>query len=852
MSTHLANISFEDYNGVEYSLKIYTLDTLAVYDVTFDNIGSFKMVWKGPDGDNMFGIYKHHIELSVLMETSTQENLLGWITTAKENKIYAILERDEVTVFFGFLLMDVVSRENKPMPYFLNLVFTDSLGKAGEVDYTTSLSLGLIENTYRSPARTLQTCLTDLKIDKITDEIALKVHSLRTINALFPDTIEYTGDPLNAVLLPSLGWYDGNDTEDQKVSSIKQPSVEDVLNEVCRCFHAIFYFSNGYYIFENLDSKLNPTNDAYEYGLVVGGVLDMLLVEDNPSTRLPIDHSDITIQEGGEITYSPLLRSIRCDYKLQDGNLLVGYLFDTAHYTTIQPISPVEIEFYDDELTPSTYFSLGAYYKNQVELKWLPENSIPILTLYRMTIKLNDKYLVKTFTGWDSDGNPIFGNPEWVNSAGYFYQFTFNEDIYTNYDNATPYLNDVLAVSNTIPEDGILELLIELVGLIYNDDGDIGMVETADAQILSWTNTHNFLSIYDDKLVTKKNVTYTVTNDADNLKKIEYDGIFLEYGNVNSRYCLRYLDGDWSEGYTIKSTDKFLLNNTGDAELLQILTLKSQVALRQTIRKQYQMTLNIHSNILPDPSLLIEYDGSPVNDNLITSIDFDAIRSRCDIELMQFEKGTDPTTATDTSGVDVRAIDEEPRSVNIGVDDNSTTNDDYIKTTAYTAASTAYTSRPITGMKDDWFEGDRFWIVLPDVTAEFKVSPLRLMLSADIADGDKTMSFFEVTTDKEYPLGSYVIPQDPPKWQVFRFDNVTAAFVTLPIDIPDETILSATAMERRINVYQQGVKMNYVTHGEAKPNYNDCSSEASTKKIHFQSALEGAQIIVEILWQKQR
>lgn len=835
----IADFIVNDYLDTTYQVDVYNENPTYVQPVVHFGHLEMRLVWDKDDKENLFGIYKHRVELTTLIELSNEQVFLNDIISAKENDVWCTVTRTvgltDTEIFRGYLLMDTITIENKPKPLEFSFTFTDSLGKASEVDYSSGIFATsiLMYDNFKRISHTLQTCLSDLKIGEIYGTAT----ALRIVNTLAPDGFVITGDPMDVVALPSLGWYQGSDEADEElVTTLAPVSVETVLNELCRLFNAVLIYHNGVYCFMGLDAMLNASVNAYLYQVNIylpplsNGTLETAFV----IPRVEIDHSDYKILKGGNITFLPPIRSIRCNYTLRSGNYLIGTLFDTAHFTTLQEIIPIEVEL--DGSDSITSFSLTSYFSNSLELKLTGAALYPVYTSYKFTIKVNTYYLKRSFNGWDDGGNMIYGDSVWEASAGYYYVVADNNSAFSEIVVPST-VNNVLIIEDTIPESGTLELLIELDGLIYNLAGSKDYVPTLDAEILSWSNLHNSLTVYNSQEISDTQVSYTATNDANNLKKIEYSGLFLEYANINSRYSVKIWDT------TLKPTDGWAIG-AGTAEYLQMLTLRSQVEFRQTLRRLYNMSILQYATTYLTPAMLIQYDSSPINENLILRLEHDCRTAETQLELMQFEKGTDPITIEDRSGVDIAVIDEDPKTTVVGVINADDPVYNYMKTTK--AVLPTDTQIHITGLVGNYFEGDVFKVWLYGGTYN-TTDILTCYLSADANSGDKILNVLEVNPDFFLPVGSRVEFNPRPVYKDEYFFPVSAAFVTLSaLVLPDETILSLKAMRRKVRVWQNDLKMNYVTQGTAKLNYNDFSTEKSTGKIYFKQALAGVRIFVEI------
>lgn len=832
----IADFIIYDYLGTKYQVDVYNENPTYVQPVVHFEHLDMNMIWDKADKENLWGIYTHRIDLTTVIKLSSHEVFIADLVAAKENDVWCTVTRTigvtAVEVFRGYLLFDTITIENAQKPFIFNFSFTDSLGKASEVEHSVSINAALLPDTFRSLVYTIQLCLQDLKLDDIYGTAS----GLRTISKLIPDGFTISGDYYDAVAFPALGWMQGSDDDEEYVTKLVPISVEAVLTEICRATNSIFYYHEGVYNLENLDTKLDATADVYVYQLqrYSPPLTNGTLVEDYVIPRIEIDHSNYKIMRGGSITFLPPVRSIRCIYKLNSGNYLIGNLFDSDNFTTIQEILPVEAEF--DGATPLTTFKLWSYYQNAISLYFDPADAYPVYSFYRYTIKINDYYLKRSFTGWDANGNKTYGDAVWEESPGYYYIVSDNATVYNDtsyyYNGIT---NDVLLIENNIPESGILELLIEPLGLIYQVGiNSYDYVSDLDAEMTESDNLHNYLTFSNESESASYEVSYTATNDANNLKRLEHNGIFLEYGNINSRYSVKIWDGT-----DVLSTNGWKLGAGGDVQLLQMLTLESQVAFRQTLRRLYNMTLMHLTDTYLSPQYVIQYDSSPLNENIIQRLEHNCKTAESNIELMQFEKGSDPVMVTNESGVDIKAIGEDPRTTIITSETESETETGIVLLKVAVDGDTNIHITPLVG---NYFEGDIIKIHSPSFR-----QPLEVMLNADAKEGDTVLNVFEVDTTYVYPIGSVVIPNVRPVYKDEYFYPVTTAYVELTtLTLPDETLLSLKAMRRKVRVWQNDLRMNYVTHGSAKLNYNDFSTEESTGRIHFKQALAGVRIFVEI------
>jgi len=850
-----ADFIVNDYLGTTYTVEVYNENPTYVQPVVHFNHLEMRMVWDKDDKENLWGIYRHRIELTTLIELSNEQVFLNDIIAAKENDIWCTVTRTigetDTEIFRGYLLMDTITIENRPRPLQFSFTFTDSLGQASEVDYSVNIynyivnlgSLGsIVEYTYKRITDIIQACLQDLKIN----EIYSTNDAFRIISSLKPDGFsslggaEYLWDYMDVVALPSLGWYDEEGEED--LQTVFTPiTVESVLTELCRLFNAIFYYHEGLYHFENLDSKLNATNDAWVYKTtrtndppLPNGVIE----EDYVSQRVEIDHSDYKILAGGNITFLPPVRRIKCNYKLKSGNYLIGTLFDDDHFTTLQEIVPIDVEL--DGSAPLTSFKLVSYFKNTIDVKVDIYNEYPMFTLYQYTIKVNDKYLKRKFTGWLPSGKEVYTDVEWSTGAGYYEVLVDNYSVYTeSYSDAI--LEHIVTIEETIPESGTLELLIEMYGLVFNSGNTKTDVPRVDAEITEWLNLHNYLYIYNAQELTDTQVSYTATNDTNNLKKIEYNGLFLEYGQANTRYKVVIWDD-----LLVKSTNGWSIGE-GSVEYLQMLTLRSQTEFRQTMRRMYNISILQYATTYLTPAMLIQYDSSPINENLIMRLEHDCRTAETQLELMQFEKGSDPVVYDINTGVDIKKIKDAPKTIFGGFNPDPVFN--YIKTTKVIVPSD--TEIHITGLKGNYFEGDvlEIWYYSEGV---FTTSDrLVCMLSADANNGDLILNVFEVNPDFFLPIGSRVEFYARPTFRnIYYPAQINYNFTNITLDpkyiLPDETILSENAIRRKIQVRLNGAYANYIHINNPLVNYADFRINKSTNTIYFKQSLSNVSVEIDL------
>lgn len=799
MANQIADIYWEDVNGTNWYVDIYHA-TDSTSTIQFDNILSVTRNEDNADNGVPFGVCSQSWDLSILVENATQEALIPIIVSSYENDIYAEIYQGSTLKFRGFLLQDTVERENRNYPFALNLTFTDSLKKASEVDFssTTAGNWDVIQ--------LLKQCLTDLEVVDIyaaTDDI------LRT--SIGYDENAYAigvDDPYSYIHFNVLGFYD-----DANSDNPKRPKVGKILDELCRCFNSRLYYADNMYHFESLDVRVNSTYDYWTYKQPFTVTKNTGVA--NP--KLTIDQSVHKILEGGTITYLPPIKQAVCTYDTETNNFLAGFLWDSENYSTIQDICYVvdnSGNYLRFKFTYRYVVNIGAYTGTKLYVR------------FRAKIKVGSYYYVR---GYDE----AYGEGTWQTGEDWYYWTHTIEG--PNYILSKAHTIESLIETKDLPASGTLSLLIESVGAT-SEGWDVADSYFSDYSFTSLANTINQMAIVDEDGEAVTGLKYYAENDSNNAKELSYNGIMLDYA-AHSIYAIL-----WDAG-TPEQTDGWDVIGESPAVTkdIQEQMLRSVCHLRQTTRMQHSMTVKHTSNYYHS-MYLITYDS---DDYMILRHEFDAIKALSNLDLFQFEKGTNEPTITNDEIKDYEAVEVGLTTETVVTPNNDDSDKDgLILTTQLLSSGSPVISVTINGMIGDYFEGDTMKIYSPAAK-----QPLPITLSANCFDGWTSLNFLSVTPTIDYPIDSVVIPDPRKSFKSQTFTGVNDAYVIPTITtLPDETVLSESAMRRKVVVYHQDIKMNYVHGGltAARDNYNDFSVEKSTGKIHFQEALVDGRIFVEI------
>lgn len=814
MANNIANIQWYDKNSVKYVAAIYHL-TDATSTITFNSISAANQVWDGDDNGIPFGIVRSRFDFTVSVENSTQAALINIITSSYENDIYVVVTKSvspytsATTIFRGYLLQDTLQRENKPYPYMLNMTFTDSLGRTSEVDFDTLVTGAT------SVIDILLAALVSLEVDSLysaTDDY------LKTSMGYVSDDFTPSAgvDPLQHIGMSGISFF-----ENTEESTPDEPKVDVVLNELCRLLNSRLYYSEGIYHFESVDIRTQATYTWHVYKN--DGSYTQTTGNANPV--LNIDHSTHKIIDGAIISYLPPIKHAVCTYNVEESNYLTGILFDDTHYTLIQDI--IYLLLQDDT-------KLGFEFTYRETLDSGPTVENYVFYEYRCTIKVGSQYWVRTVDDYnDGYNNIIYNEAAWQVGADYFYLHTrpwYN----TSYPDAPK--NMIYSfVTDTVPASGQISILVEFVRVVDPDGNTV-----IDISGATYENLMSKMTIMDELGSESTEWKYYAINDNNNSKILDYSGSILDYPGSNSRFTLL-----WITGGVPAQTDSWEV--IGEAppvsKEIQVQTLRSIVHFRQTTREQHSMSIR-HTESYFRPYYIINYknDGTNYEYHMIQRLDFDLINAISHLDMLHLEKGTNEPTFTS----------EEKKGVAEGiglttevVETETSTSENYIRTTETLSASVAVTSVTITALDRDLFEGDTLKIY-----ALTKKAYIEVMLSQDHSIGDTTLYFFSVTPTINYLTGSKVIPDPRPNFKLETFDNVlvdTLELTTLQIPHnPSGTILSESAMRRKVRVRIQEQQMHYEHTSGDCDNYMDFYVTAATDDINFNEVRNGERIYVEI------
>lgn len=808
MANKIATTYQYDDNGVKYTLDIYH-QTDSTSTITFNGVFSLSQVWDGTSADQLFGVYKCRVDVELVVEDSSQLALLPIVVSSYENDIYCELYRSpspysvNTLIFKGYLLQDVVQRDNATYPFGLRLTFTDSLGRAGEVEWSSDIigNIGVIQ--------LLRLCLADLEVDAL---YGVSENILRTTPGYLPDTSTSpeSNDPYSYIYLNIQAFYDDPDS-----TSPDKPKVEKILSELCRLFNSRLYYSDGLYHFECLDIRMNSTFGYWLYYKTTGGSA----VTGYANPKLPINHSTHKIQAGATITYLPPIKQAECSYNTEVNNYLMGIMWnnDYGDYVDENDLTEVCYLVAQDD----NYLKIKFTHRFQFDI----DSSFDGYTIYyrfRAKIKCGSYWYVK-------DYDETFEQAMWSGTEGWFY--------FTNYvTNSLAPLGwsakiGFTTIIDTLPLEGsgVLKIYLEYVGVggegryVANEPYFTSAVD--EFATLSMVNEVNSLSIMNEEGEETTGLKYVSENNQNNSKILEYNGILLDYPGSNSIYSVL-----WDTVGTPEATDGWDVIGESPAVTkdIQEQTLRSIVQFRQTTREQHAMAVE-HTESYFTPFYLVQYknDGTNYEDHLIMRLDFDLLGAISQIDMFHIEKGSNEPTVTETTkkkgietGVGLSVIDETEPSP----EDDITG----IKTTAFIESGVAITVVSIDGLDRDMFEGDTLKIYSPAFRQYLEV-----MLSSDAEIDDTTLNIFEVTPSYDYIIGSLVIPAPRKTFKYQKHIVTTEDYLEPTVNIPDFSVLSDNAIRRKVRVYYQDQRMNWVGDGNTATHPMEFGINNGTNRIEL-------------------
>lgn len=792
--------TFKTLNGLSGTIDIVDRDAIAVNSRTTSITGG---VIRSMEGQNKLepGIFPSVLKFGLRIDSADLESFAEQMTLADEQRYFVEYTLNGTVVFTGQLINDTIQLEDA-WPYNISFRAIDGLAVLKNREFSNS---GVPFEGRETYARILLRALGMIPTITFYDDVAPAPYFLQTCvrwyETQMPNT---TKDPLEWSQMDHRMF-------DKRALSKDKPvfwNAWDAIMEICVRWNAQLTYWDNKYWFIGLDARTGTSGTFFSYykTSTVSQASSVInwdqLVKD--ATNVAATNKP---RGGGQFTnYHPLRRVI-----LNWQHTSINYLQDAKWSNT----NNTSYEVGDIDTTSGLVRMIlrGRFVvkiTDNADLATYPIGSplpYPVRVVFQMRIYVGTYHLKRTVVGTFSNAGYSQNeqNGVWVNGTEYFEVvskiFTINGDrLFTDIKIETPPLPDI----------GVATWTVDQVAIYWMADGN-GQVILYEPTDIEWTLDDPVAYLFDEENPFKrKDVTKIIaTNDDNNTREKEYSQMVGDEPNGWSVDRITVWNGSaWVD------SESWQVNKTGTAYSINELLVRS-IASLQKLPQRVRQGGYIAGGVKPYTRL--DYQGKKFIPVKYEALDHFDEASGEFVEIAQDLTGITVTTEIskvnrfDTVATERDAIGPADYSVYTGIGHGSV--DENVE-------PGAVTSIPITAAVRAWAKAGDTIVVFNRLTGHYE----ELEVTADLAVGATSISV-SGTLSNFYEAGSIVylapdaVAAKTPRESSIQhghWDNQTGDYIDLTtptegdaVTPPDPGSLTANEINKRIEVYRDGVKQRY-------------------------------------------
>ena len=800
MANRIWRAEHTSYNGIEWRVDLF--DDLAVSINTRTTVTASDGVSIKMEGRNKLydWIHPSTCEFSLAIQNDDHESVIEAFADSDQGRYFVQVTKSSNLVFTGIIINDTVTIEDGPYPYFYTIRAIDGLATLKDVDYSNS---GVAYTGRQTFAQIILRALTYLPTATFYDSGGPGVPFFRTaVNWYESQMADTTKDPLEWTRI------DHRILDKRELSSDEPEfySCWDVLELCCIRWGArLYYQDNRYYFVQPHLYASTSTIKFFQYypyadgGASVGStsVDTAVLIKDATNTS-----STKYARAGGTFSfYNAVKRVILKFYHssinyLRDANWneLDNTLYTVGDIdTTSENVRMIFSGRFWVQVTDSL-LSLG------------DRLDYPVRVVFQMRVKVGTYHLKRTSVGTFT--NPRYDDPNgvWLNSAEYF------EAVSDVFEYSGEFKSVGIEIQTAaLPDIGVESWVVDQVAIRWMvDDGGVAVVYTPDT--ITWRLDKPVGYLFDDEnpFKTKFYTEHIATNVNSNNKVDEYEIAFADEPNG---WSVDRIDV-WTGAAWVDS-ENWQIDKVGTQRSFNDLFVFTLASL-QRLPLRTREGGNINAYILPNSR--INYQGNnfiPAKINIHSNPDEDSG------EIVQIRQDLTGITITNVfTEISRPLITEDNMNLIAGAADYSLYNGISHGVLAGNVSSGVTTTIAVNALDYGFLKDGDVIIMLNKFNGNFE----KLTMTADAAAGATSLSVSGTLTN-DYPAGSAIfldpqyLGQQTPRENSTEYgiwDNQTAAFIVAAtptsgdaITLPDATTLSVSEINRRMDVYRNGVRQRY-------------------------------------------
>lgn len=398
---------FYSVNDSRYRINIDddTLGTAA--NLAFDvDSNLFSLTYEGQNDDRFQSVIPSKCRIGVIVNSTDLEDLIADMVNSVDGRFKILIERyNKGTLafekfWFGNVITDQISYEDKSYPFIFNITAIDQLGTLAEIDYND-------DGTTYTGKQTIIEHLINIfdKTDQNYFHNATDIF-LSTVCSWYDDNHVYNlgqNDPLILSRIDHVAFFREDDD-----SNISYFNCLTVLKELARVFGARIYQSGGSIRFEQVNEREGADYYAFEYDKTGVQQSEGLKSFDTVTTDKTISKTHLA---GGQFSFLPGLKYVKLDYNHESNrNLIGGQIWSTDENNNLV------IGSIQSNQTTDTFRLVTSIY---VKIVFVTSSTDLWRFTFKLKIKHGTKWLKRDIT--DSGDGVLLTTPAtWEDTESYY------------------------------------------------------------------------------------------------------------------------------------------------------------------------------------------------------------------------------------------------------------------------------------------------------------------------------------------------------------------------------------------------------------------------------------------------
>lgn len=560
---------FSSHNGNDYKIEIFDSSfagTAESFTVAGDG---FTLNYSGQTDDIVSPIISSSCKINAFNNSAFFNNFISDLVEHQEDRFRVKISKEisstYTTFWVGTIMQDLVTVEDTPQPYILQITAVDGIGPLANKDYTQTTGSTTIFEFLQSAINAIGN--TDLY--DTTDPVLSTTLNIWDTNQTYSTTNDATKlSRFERIIYRKV----------QEDNTVEFTNYFDILKDICIAFGCRFYQREGTFVFEQYLERTNTSRRVFTYDQSFAALTNTLVDDD-----VTLDQTT----SGGRLAnnqfnFLPALKKVQISFDQQRINNLLANELTFVSGTPAQPLGFVpkdnngRLQIAGDLIYELVQSGTGTYPGSTF---WRP--------VWQIQVKVEDVlnpgtfyYLKREWLG--GTGAQLYGATTWTTTASYY---DIDGSIGLNDTSGLYLYTPVAIVTPPLPVSGDAELDVEF-NAVY------------DA-----TNVVQSVPAYFTEIVQSKKFKVTYLNDNGSTPAVSIFSATNTDSNINSNLVLdlgtiKISDSDGLQGSIyvfdgsnwVKSTGWRRGNSGTYISLLKLLT-NEVLALHKQPVERYEGTI---------------------------------------------------------------------------------------------------------------------------------------------------------------------------------------------------------------------------------------------------------------------